>query len=120
MHSYLTFARYRSRFAGASVRRASVKRTTNTSMLFANEQRSVGRLIRSKCELCETPFCIRWQLIENLIYSKASKLPQIQRLLELLRRKRQLEDTIHVSMGDLEKSFKLAADQLSLCIRART
>jgi len=53
-------------------------------------------------------------------YSKASKLPQIQRLLELLRRKRQLEDTINASVRDLEQSYNMAADQLSLCIRART
>ena len=51
--------------------------------------------------------------------SKAAKLPQVQRLLELLRRKRQLEDTIQASVRDLEQSFNLAADQLSLCVRVR-
>ena len=57
--------------------------------------------------------------VDALCRSKALRLPQIQRLMDLLQRKRQLEEAIQTSMHDLEKSYMLAADQLSLCVRVR-
>jgi hypothetical protein len=53
------------------------------------------------------------------IYSRATHLPQLQRLSDLVQRKQQLESTIEASLDDMEKMFETAAAHLAMGIRGR-
>ena len=47
------------------------------------------------------------------------KVPQIQRLLELLQKKAQVESEVRALTKDLDRQYISAADQLEMCFQAR-